>query len=40
MSSEQYFSGIQDENKVNNIYKLYRNEGMDNSTASTTFDCH
>jgi len=27
MPSEQHFSCIQDENKFNNIYKLYRNEG-------------
>jgi hypothetical protein len=39
-SSEQYFSYIQDENRFNNIKNLYRNEGMDGSTASTTFDCY
>ena len=40
MSSEQYFSYIQDENKFNIIYKLYRNEGRDGLTGATTFDCH
>jgi hypothetical protein len=29
MSSEQSFSYIQEENKFNNISKLYRNEGTD-----------
>ena len=36
-SSEQYFSYIQDENRSNNIWQLYINEGKD---GSTTFDCH
>jgi hypothetical protein len=29
-----------DENMFNNVKKLYRNEGSDGSTRSTTFDCH
>ena len=40
MYSEQYFSYIQDENKFNNIDKLYRNERRDGETGSMTFDNH
>ena len=39
-SSEQYFSYIQDENKFNNILKLYRNQGRDVSILSTAFGCY
>jgi hypothetical protein len=39
-SSEQYFGHILDENKLNDILKLYRNKRKDGSIGSTTFDCH
>jgi len=38
--SDNYFIHIQEENKFNNIYKLYRNKGMMGQPRETTVDCH
>ena len=37
---DKYFIHIQEENKFNNIYKLYRNKGMMGQPRETTVDCH
>ena len=34
-SNEHYFWYIPDDNKFNNIYKLFRNEGSDGSTSKS-----